>query len=425
MADPDVGNEISLASLIAPVGLSQFTNGFWGKKWLFVDSSERALNGLSGLARRLASRSVRELLQMGENSALVMHHVNSGDYRGTRVATSEAFDFYQSGMTLYFDLSSKIPEVSGWMSALARDLGQRRSHIKVSIFASPLGSGTECHFDATEQFTIHLRGAKRWSLAPNTAVVNTMERFTVSSATPPTMGLYSENGSVSPPPLPEQVVMRPGCMLYVPRGYWHAIEVLEEPAVSLNFYMTPQTWFSFLIPLLERAVLADKEWRETVTGVSGSPAEREIAREKAYRLITSLPNILSELTPEDLVRNPYVETREIGDQIQPDIKMKRSPTSLLYCSPAENNQIIAHVDVGVGIVRLNVSACLLPLCQWMANQKSVSIQEAIERFRDLPSDEIRQFLCALQAAGFLHGVDSGRKLTAAPTPDATPAGNAA
>ena len=175
---------------------------------------------------------------------MVMYKIASGNSRGTRVPASAALDFYESRAALYFDLSRNIPEVASWIAALAESLGQRQSAVRVSVFVSPGGGATECHFDSNENFTIQLRGHKRWKMAPNSTVLNPMDRFTITGDLQASMALYWKNEMPGNLELNEVADLVPGSMLYVPRGYWHTVEALE-PSLSLNFCIRPESWVSF------------------------------------------------------------------------------------------------------------------------------------------------------------------------------------
>jgi 50S ribosomal protein L16 3-hydroxylase len=214
-----------LASLITPLDPPTFMNEFWGKKCFYTQVD---LGATGDLPNHLAGCSTQELLAMAQDPVVVMHRTASGNYRGTRVAAPAALDFYEAKASLYFDLSRNISGVASWIAALAENLGQRQSAVKVSVFVSPGGGATECHFDSNENFTIQLRGHKRWKMAPNFSVTNPTDRFTITGDVQALMALYWKNEMPVNLELNEIVDLAPGTMLYVPRGYWHTVEVILE-----------------------------------------------------------------------------------------------------------------------------------------------------------------------------------------------------
>src|SRR5690606_26682555 len=70
-------------------------------------------------------------------------------------------------MTLYFE---ELPALRAFADAVARDLNVPTATVVASAFFSRAGGRTRMHFDGNENFTIQLRGRKRWRTARNTHV---------------------------------------------------------------------------------------------------------------------------------------------------------------------------------------------------------------------------------------------------------------
>jgi 50S ribosomal protein L16 3-hydroxylase len=67
----------------------------------------------------------------------------------------------------------------------------------------------------------------------------------------------------------ETIELKPGSMLFVPRGYWHSTEAQGE-ALALNFTFTAPTWIDLFTTALRSRLALSPEWRETANGVSDS-----------------------------------------------------------------------------------------------------------------------------------------------------------
>lgn len=388
-----------LPVLIHPTDTPTFMTGYWRRRSLLRPALDAASDPL---VRRLASSSVQELLCLARSTVLVNFYLRNGEYCGTMVPPRQARTWHRAGLPLYFDLAEDRL-VSEWLDALARDLHEKRDNIRLSIFASPKGVRTECHFDANENFTIQLRGRKRWRLAPNTEVVNPVGRFTVTGRKSPEMCLYAEQDLRAHPPLSEVADLEPGSMLYVPRGYWHEVEALED-AVSLNFCLKPETWLEYLLPLIERRLLAEAHWRDAADGVRGSARDRQDARRRIGALLAALPAALSELTDEELVpgegngkpQNDYALDRGRG--------LRRNRTALMSWGGEyglDGDRIYLRIETANGGGVLTLAPELLPLCAWIAEQRELTADAVLERFHDLPRDDVIQLLCRLIASGFL------------------------
>jgi ribosomal protein L16 Arg81 hydroxylase len=388
-----------LPFLLGSTDISHFMAEVWLRRTLFLPRVDVASDPL---VSHLSTCSVKALLRMSSGPVIVMHQSAGGEYLGTAVAADPAFDFYSSGCALYFDLSERHAEVAAWINALARDLGQRPSDIRVSIFASPKNGKTECHFDANENFTIQLRGVKRWRMAPNDFVAHPIDRFTMSRQKPSAMALYVENDLRSRPRLVEVADLEPGSMLYVPRGCWHEVEALE-PSISVNFCVKPETWLSYLLPLIERRLHAESAWREGTFGVRGDEAGREAARMKIGQLFDDLPGILAEMTAQEIVPRAPTATRA-NNRLDHTTRLRRNRTALLQCSTpdeAKGAWLQVRVDLPNTVLSWKADVALAPVCLWVASQPVLTAGEILEKFRELPSHDVVRLLDGLVTAGFL------------------------
>src|SRR5207248_122396 len=118
-------------------------------------------------------------------------------------------------------------------------------------FVSPDGARTECHFDANENFTIQLRGTKRWTLVPNQDVALPLDRFTISADIPRRLQRYCDELTFKQMPAGvEPAVVTPGSMIYAPRAFWHEV-VASGECVSFNIAVRPESLASVIAAAVE------------------------------------------------------------------------------------------------------------------------------------------------------------------------------
>lgn len=385
---------------------AQFKREVWGKRWLFVREPEGEQDAL---VSRLANSSIRELLRMSRGQVIVMHATAEGEYRGTKVAASDAFEFYESNLPLYFDLADSVPQVAAWINALARDLQLPRQNVRVSIFASPVGGKTECHFDSNENFTIQLRGSKRWRMAPNSSVQDPVDRFTVSQHKSPIMALCYEEEFRSEPPLFEVADLVPGSMLYVPRGYWHDVEAIDtsrsEASLSLNLCVKPEYWLAYLLPLIERRLVAEPAWREAATGIRGTPDEREAAHKRIQQLIAGLSETLSQLSRTETVPDAYADVLGASGRINTDTTFCRSRTAILLWSldrTMSSERLVVQTENANDANAWSAPAPMAAVCSWITSQTRFTAGTLFTRFADRSTTDILHLLHRLVAAGVLY-----------------------
>jgi 50S ribosomal protein L16 3-hydroxylase len=170
------------------------------------------------------------------------------------VLPGRALDLYREGATLEFDcLDMFVPEVRGVLEQLSKDLGVPDGTFGKAIgYLSAKGSGVSPHFDAYVNFVLQLRGTKKWSLLKNTTAEYPLEHYALDELpfVPEELATYWSN---KPPANyfaeAKDVVLKPGDLMFVPRGVWHATEAGEE-SFSVNFNFSVPTWLEVALASL-------------------------------------------------------------------------------------------------------------------------------------------------------------------------------
>lgn len=209
---------------------------------------------------------------------------------------------YRAGMTLRFNIDS-MREVADYIAGMKRELGLPPMATSRNItYLSPKGEATSCHFDANANIVIQLIGSKRWTVAPNEHIEAPTDRYTASHGqlTPS----LSDHVSELPRKMPagaKTIVLRPGSVLFVPRGVWHETHA-ASPSLSLNFTTTEPTWAMLVTTALHHRLLRDPAWRELADGVSATdPRRREAAAAKLAERLASLKDVLADFGPAQVV----------------------------------------------------------------------------------------------------------------------------
>jgi 50S ribosomal protein L16 3-hydroxylase len=268
-------NKTDLADLLFPITVEDFFQFHWPSKPLFIPSTENKLRALFDL----------QLLQ--DLESLVASRIQKvraclpdfdDEYSSLQLQPEDALKAYRNNMTLVFDgMQNQSGVIKEALSCIRQDLGlvtggeeNNLCKARSIAYATPAGCGTRLHFDANANFVIQIAGSKRWSLAANTSVDNPTERFTTGALEMPAA---LENQCHAPllDELPDdsiEFVMEPGCVLFVPRGYWHSTET-DEDSLSLNFTFSQPTWADVFTKSLQELLLNSSEWRELVDGLEG------------------------------------------------------------------------------------------------------------------------------------------------------------
>ncbi|MCH9670365.1 MAG: cupin domain-containing protein [Gammaproteobacteria bacterium] len=230
----------------------------------------------------------------------------------------------QMGLTVFLeDVTACIPGAEPFVRQLEVDLGLSHNSIAMSAWISPGDNGVACHYDPYDTFSIHLAGAKTWELAKVEEV-----RF-------PTTMQYSPGHAPNPELYPQMaegfphwegktfqtVEMRPGSVMYFPRGTWHRTRA-SSPSIALTLVLKPPNAMELLLGQLRLLLLQDADWREPLYGAWGdAPAS---AHEKVSRLLDRLPATVRGLTVEHLLSSALSAEQQLL-QMGPETRFQRKP----------------------------------------------------------------------------------------------------
>ncbi len=266
-----------LRRLLAPLGVERFFAEYWQRRSLALqleaDDFARIAEEIGPLDIARFAGAAREGAQAWLANDYVAHSVIPVD-------AANAEKFFAIGATLYF-LNVPLDRLT---DSLADFLGAPRQKVIASLFLTPATGGASPHFDKNENFTIQLTGAKSWIVSDTPMIAAPLDGYMLGQHIPPSLtGLLPAAQD-----RPEHAVsMRPGSLLYVPRGSVHRTEA-GEVSWSLNLSYSPAMWLDLLRVGLRRRLGGSARWRGTVTGVGQSC-------DPAAKTANILPELAAEL----------------------------------------------------------------------------------------------------------------------------------
>jgi ribosomal protein L16 Arg81 hydroxylase len=287
---------MDLRRLLHSVGIERFFTEYWQRRMLTLQLDAEDLArideavGPLDIARLAAA--AREGAQAWIANDYVAHSV-------VPVDAGNAAQFFAIGATLYFT-NVPLPDLT---HSLAGFLGAPRDKVIASLFLTPASGGASPHFDKNENFTIQLTGKKRWHVAETPIGPASPDGYVLGQPVPASLQGLLAGANEQPR---RAVDLRPGTLLYVPRGTIHATEA-GEVSWSLNLSYSPGMWIDLFRVGLKRRLAASQKWRGSVSGVGGGEARAanilpELAAE--LRALLDDPNELEKLA-RDFLRQPY------------------------------------------------------------------------------------------------------------------------
>lgn len=253
---------MDLAELIAPLPVERFLSEFWLRRPVHIraqpDRSRPGIIGWDRLNTLLGQRAHWDAdhlkLVMNSRSVPEEHYLdNVAGFGGVRQLANPAKveAFLAMGASLVAnEVQDAAPDIRALTDALGRRFGARAwgnlyaSFRGVQAFAS--------HCDTHEVFALHCAGEKRWRLYANpaTSPIDTPAGDEAQAIIDAAKG-----------PVILDVVLKPGDVLYIPRGWYHDAIASAEASLHLTIGVLPHT-AQVLFGLLQGIAMQDPLFRD-------------------------------------------------------------------------------------------------------------------------------------------------------------------
>lgn len=228
-------------------------------------------------ARRPAFRVVRAGVTVAGHDVTRRVGIGNHDLSDV-VSANQVIDRYRRGDTVVLQ---GLHHTSPHLARLANNVALALDHpVQVNAYLSPPSArGLDLHFDFHDVFIVQLGGSKRWRVwAP------------LARMTDPVKGRHTIAG----PRLEElgdpllDLTIRAGDCLYLPRGYPHAAETLDEHSDHLTIGLVAVTWERMLRRAIDAEVAAGRLTAALPIGLlePGVAPSTGVAVEGLRRLLT-------------------------------------------------------------------------------------------------------------------------------------------
>lgn len=299
---PSEGGSPGLAALFALASAEDFLNGSWpGTPRVFHHEEGSApevfqlpdLQSLAGVLSIAAPGTVFANLPDRDEEYNQIQIVDPADAQKAYAC--------RMGISLEPDLA-KLPELIFWLRGIHRDLGlAKETFARCNIYAIPGNGRTAAHYDQNINFVCQVVGEKVWELAPNASIVNPSMRHTAGTA--PDRATAAEAKAALPKEMPAEgrirVVLKPGSVLFVPRGYWHQTSSAAD-SIALNFTYEQVSWARALASAISEHLSKEEEWRGVAYGLQTDGALSEKAQAEFTALLRKIGWKIGDLGFKDL-----------------------------------------------------------------------------------------------------------------------------
>jgi lysine-specific demethylase/histidyl-hydroxylase NO66 len=265
---PGAATRPTLARLL-PIDTEKFSTDYWGRAPLLASSSEldRASRGkltdlltLADVDEIVSRRGLRTpFIRVAKAGTVVdpRRYTASGGAGaeiGDQVADEKILRLFADGSTIVLQALHRFwPPLIDFGSALAADLGHP---VQVNAYITPASSqGFAAHYDVHDVFVVQVHGAKRWRIHP--PVIEAPLR------TQPWSNHAAAVAARAAEPALIDTVLRPGDVLYLPRGYLHSAVALGDVSAHLTVGVHPVTRYA-IVEVLAKLVADDPQLRSSL-----------------------------------------------------------------------------------------------------------------------------------------------------------------
>ena len=258
--------KLGFKDLISPITLEDFHRNYWDVKFCH-------LAGQSDRFSHLLTWNALNLILAHTESLQHLHIVKDGKpidqpsyVKNGVVAAAKLTGHLREGATLIFN---RISEVHRPISDIAEEIGRALlCDVSVNLYAAwKTSHGFDVHWDDHDVIILQIHGDKHWQIY---GVVE--NRFAQK-------GSAAANGFCQPPDPIWERTLRPGEVLYIPRGWWHFARPCDHAVAHLTVGLRPPFGDSFLRWMAKQATQRP-ELRRHVPLVSDELLEKYIAAMK-------------------------------------------------------------------------------------------------------------------------------------------------
>jgi ribosomal protein L16 Arg81 hydroxylase len=270
-----VGEGPAFADLLHPVTEEEFFSGYHGKKFMHIQGGARKFQNvmswdiLSGILNQTVIWTSKSLMLVLDNdvvseAAYCQPVTNRDGFEVMQPDSGKVMALLRRGASLVAnDIDSLSPVMSGVAAALENRLSGK---VQANLYCSwrehqAFGS----HFDTHDVFAIHVAGEKLWNIYET--------RMDDPIAHPKFKSFGQEWHDRNRGKVAAEVLMRPGDLLYIPRGLYHDAMATSDGTIHIAFGVTHVIGLDVL-EMVKATVVDDPAFRRNMPRADEGEAPR-------------------------------------------------------------------------------------------------------------------------------------------------------
>lgn len=252
-------NQFTLESILAPLSVSEFLKDYYGKKFIHIQGDPGKFPNVMdfGMFERLlnmtsiwSSKSLEVVLDRArvDPRAYCAAAPNRDGQEVLKPDPDKVMDFLRQGASLVAnDVDALASGAAGIANALEKGLNVKTQG---NLYYSwKQRQAFSSHFDTHDVFAVHLVGEKNWRIYENRVPSPIRhDAYFVSEE-------FQEKNRG---PVAAEITMKPGDVLYLPRGQYHDALASSEGTIHIAFSATGVIGLDFLAAMSDMVVGSEK-----------------------------------------------------------------------------------------------------------------------------------------------------------------------
>lgn len=255
---------------------------------------------------------------------------------------------------------------------------------EISCFYS---KGDQCfndHYDKDDMLMLQFEGSKVW-------------KFTAPSVRYTDLRSYDDDYSIATQGFDFEITVKPGDMLYVPRHWWHKVEVVEGPSLHLTIANHHRNFRDYFEWVIEKQLKTELKFSEFAPSFRDSNVQLENESFKGLEQQCQILADNQQLRKEFFLDNLQFKLNTTGPTAiflgqkldDSDFEFQVWPMAYIRKADGEYTAFLAP-----GGRKLNSLAEYADAFEWILNQDTVSIKQLSERF-PLPVEDVKELFSYL------------------------------
>lgn len=230
------------------------------------------------------------------------------------------------------------------------------------------------HYDLHDVFAVQTEGEKIWRLYANRAEAPTAYPK-LEDERQVRRWLDQTKGA-----LMSEIRMRPGDMLYLPRGWYHDAIAVDGASLHVTFSVTP-LYGRILFRILEEAAMEDPAFRAWLP-----PGDRQ-GGDALSAVLADLGRRLADLAASPVVRDEVVMAQE-----------RLNPREATFDLPRRPGLTILR---RTGLPAPRMDGLAAQVVEWAVGQPQIALEDVIAQFDFIPERVVRDALANCEKVGAL------------------------